>query len=1113
MLKKAIKSVLSPPIVVAVVAVGPVYGQEATDQVLEDIIVTGSRISRDSNLESSAPVQSVSGDDIQLSGEIDIADVINDIPSLLTTSTAEASVNSVFETTANADGSGVGQQVLQLRGLGVERTLVLVNGRRHVAGVEGSQSVDIGSIPAALIDRVEVLTGGASAIYGADAVTGVVNFVLKEDFEGLDVDVQTGLSSRGDGETYALSALYGQNFGGDRGNFTVAVDISRKEELLYGERSFARNNGLAAGLEWSNPDLFFQQGEINGSTPNLAQFYDPNVTGRFPYGFSIPSQQDFIDSFTAEFGAAPTLTSAEQSLFNRAVGVPTNALRAGPNFSISSQRGVIAPGDFSNPNIDLNGNGTPDCLDSYIGYESSLDFPFATGIIGGCWVVNDDGSVRPYRDGTVAGSINQFFGDGIEVGVNGETLIPRDDKLSVNLTGRYDLADNATLFGELKYVAQEVEFQNPQGTFWDLLSVFPDNPFIPQELQALAIASAPNDPFGNGTGLYITRDPVDLGPNRDQNDRTTIRFVTGLEGEFANGMTYEFSANYGKFEREFFDNNTLLVDRWYAAIDATTDANGNPVCRSELDGSLPPSNPFGIPAPWDPGFFTFNPGDGQCVPANLLGGRQSISQAAVDFITTTTVNEFELEQIVFSAIFNGETSFGLEAGGIGYAFGFEYRDEESRSLFDPINRGVLPVNTTFGNAGDNVADLGLTQVGLTFASDILIQDAIGSYDVTEVFGEVNVPLLVDAPGAKSLNFDAAVRFADYSTIGAATTWKAGLSWSPIEDIRFRGTFSQAIRAPNIFELFSPDLGTTFRPDDPCEAATIAALAAQGDPRAANRAANCAADGIPADFTDPLTARFTGVTGGNPDLEEEEADTLTVGFVFQPSFAQGLTLSVDYWDIEIEDAIDAVSAQDIVDNCYDSTTFPNEFCGLLGRNRDTNSAQFLGLNFIRQSEINFGKIESAGIDLAASYKFDIGENEFSAGLNGSWVDHLDFFFDPGDTSNVDPELGELARPELAMNVNLGWRRGPVTIGWQTQYQDEQGLREVEIEDLALRWGPSGLSDELWVHDLNFSYQFNENFRVYGGINNITDELPYITEVGIPVSGRGQSYFLGLNYSPE
>ena len=196
MLRQHIKKILSPPLVaVSVLSVPAVHAQTDSDEVLEDIIVTGSRISRDSNLSGSAPVQSVSGEDIQLSGEIDIADVINDIPSLLTTSTAEASVNSVFETTANNDGSGVGQQVLQFRGLGVERTLVLVNGRRHVAGVEGSQSVDIGSIPPALIERVEVLTGGASAIYGADAVTGVVNFVLKEDFEGLDVDVQTGLSS------------------------------------------------------------------------------------------------------------------------------------------------------------------------------------------------------------------------------------------------------------------------------------------------------------------------------------------------------------------------------------------------------------------------------------------------------------------------------------------------------------------------------------------------------------------------------------------------------------------------------------------------------------------------------------------------------------------------------------------------------------------------------------------------------------------------------------------------------------------------------------------------------------------------------------------------------
>ena len=485
----------------------------------------------------------------------------------------------------------------------------------------------------------------------------------------------------------------------------------------------------------------------------------------------------------------------------------------------------------------------------------------------------------------------------------------------------------------------------------------------------------------------------------------------------------------------------------------------------------------------------------------------------MDFVTTTDISEFEIEQLVLSAIFTGETQFGLEAGGIGYAFGGEYRDEKSTSTFSGLARGVLPVTTAFGNAGDLLTDLGASQSSLIFDPASLIQNSTGTYDVWEVYGEVDIPLLSDVPGAQELRVDAAVRYADYSTIGAATTWKVGTRWAPVQDVVFRGTFSEAIRAPNIFELFDPDQGAFFRPNDPCDQALLDALLASGDPRAPTREANCRADGIPVGYLDPLSARFSGVTGGNPDLTEETAETITAGFVFQPRFVDGLTLSADYWSIEIEDAIDAVDDQDIVDNCYDSTTFPNDFCTLFTRNRDPASAQFLGFNFLRQTQINFGKIESSGVDFAASYAFDIGENGFNIGVSGTVVNELDFFFDPGDPSAVDPELEELQRPELAGNINIGWQRGPVTIAWQTQYQGEQAFRGVEIETIDTIFGPAGLADEIYLHDISFSYDFNDSIAIYGGVNNLGDEIPFITEQAFPVSPRGRYFFLGVNAAFE
>jgi len=426
----------------------------------------------------------------------------------------------------------------------------------------------------------------------------------------------------------------------------------------------------------------------------------------------------------------------------------------------------------------------------------------------------------------------------------------------------------------------------------------------------------------------------------------------------------------------------------------------------------------------------------------------------------------------------------------------------------------LPVDGPNGVAGTLLRDVpGFRQTSLMFDPETLVTNSKGSFHVWDVFGEVAVPLLEGATFAEEFSFNAAVRYSDYSTIGNTLTWQAGLVWAPVEDIRFRGTVSTSVRAPNIAELFNPEQAQTFRPRDPCEQFRIDALVAAGDPTGAIRQANCIADGLAMGFVDPLSARFTGSTSGNPDLVEEEADTITIGFVFQPNFLEGLTVSVDYWDIEINDAIEAVSAQDIVNSCYDAPTFPNQFCELLRRDRNPASAQFQGLEFIRQTQLNFGKIESAGIDFAASYEFELGASSFEVGVQGTKVDHFDRFFDPIDPTVVDPELGELRRPELSGTAHLSWGLGPFYAQWQSLYQDGQALADVEIQTALLDFGLAGFADDFWSHDLSVSLDVNDALQVFGGVNNVTDEIPFITELAYPVGPRGRYFFLGLNYAVQ
>lgn len=1104
---------------------------QAQEEALEEITVTGSRIARDPNLTGALPIQSVGAEEIQLSGEFSITDVVNDIPALLTSTSGEQSNN---QSGAFEDGTNV----LNLRGLGSERTLVLVNGRRHVGGVQGTASVDVGSIPMGLIERVEVLSGGASAIYGADAVTGVVNFITKDNYEGFGVDVNYGISSDGDGQQTSIAAIWGTNFADDRGNIAIAVDWRTDDGLDVTER---RDGTLVgSGRDWVNPERRFQQGEIGANTPNYQQFYNYFNTGLTDFGLAIPvdefdtdgtllrtGAEVFMDDFFDEFGVMPTLSPEELALIDRANNAPQRAVELGRTFPFTSGYGMIIPGNpftFAGfdpeEDIDLNGNGRPDCLDSWTGYNAVFGAE-SFGVIGGCWNVDAAGNYSVVQDGRVASSTQGFGGDsfntlsdeGTNLGIGtrpSDILLP-DDKITVNLLTSYDLSNSATLFAEVKYSTQETDTPSDPNSFWDLLFGAPDNPFLPAFIQPAANA------YG---GVAITIDPLGFN-NVRSTERDTTRVVAGLKGEFDNSWQYEVSANYGVFEQRIDRTASMINDRLFAAIDVTTDGSGNPICRADLDPNAPAMNtPFEIPA-YEEGYFSYTPGSGTCVPLNIWEGAGGISQAAREWVTVATWDDLEIEQFVLNAFVTGDTGdyFEMPAGAVAFAFGAEYRDESSDATFDPWQRGVIPEGSPFP-AGTMLNDVSANS-SLTFRPQIAVANENGSFDVWDVFLEASLPLLADVPGARELTLDAAIRYSDYSTIGDTTTWKTNLVWAPLDSLAFRGGYSEAVRAPNVTELFGPAIGTTFRPNDPCDAAQIAAIGVDDPTLAANTQANCVADfqsfGLdPFDvngnyvFADPLTASFGGVTGGNADLEEETAKTITAGLVFQPDFAQGLSITVDYWDISINNAIEAVTSQNIVDGCYQAANLVDAFCNLFTRQTDSGSAQFGGFNFLRSTDINFAKVETNGIDFAVKYAFEVGRHGFDATVQGTSVDELNFFQNPSDLTEINPELGEIQRPEFSGNVFLSWEIGGFRLGWQSQYQDQQLMRFVEVEAADALYGAAAWNDDFWLHDINARYRWNDQLTVYGGIKNLGDETPFITDRAFPVSARGQFYFVGLDY---
>jgi iron complex outermembrane recepter protein len=1024
--------------------------EEDEDQV---ILVTGSRIARP-ELNSAAPVTAVSSEQLSLSGNTGAGDIIQYIPALFSSVSSDLS----------ATRAGIfGGTALNLRDLGAARTLVLVNGRRHVAGDSGTAIVDVETIPTALIERIDVLTGGASSVYGSDAVSGVVNYILKRDLEGLILEGQAGVSERGDAGEYFISGAYGQNFAEGRGNISLAVQYSRGEAISYGDRDYLRGGQRLD--DDANPALRFQVGDI---TPALA------AAG------AIPGQTILRAS------GAPRYAGTPQALIDRARNAAPRAFLPGRNFSISSALGLIgfdADGDFlaDDPGTDFDRNNVNDCDQTY-------NFAI-TGF--GCYVV-DNGRVRPFRDGLIAGFANSFGGDGILAFLDKENVVPEVEQINANLNARFELSNAFQPFIESKFVRTKAADVNNVNSFNDTIPIRLDNPFIPAELRtAIDAFYLANPTFDPADGqILISRDQTDFGLNTRRVERDTYRIVVGAEGEFASNWRYEISVNYGRTDEVEINDNVRLEDRFYAAVDAVRNpATGQIVCRSSLNANvIPGTSPF--PAydadPDGDGVFepdTFRTNDGTCRPLNLFG-LGAPSAEAVAFVNPPSESSVRLEQFVAQAFIAGTTEnfFRLPGGGIGLVVGAEYRKEKSRFEVDAF-----------------------TQAGFFFESGT--QPEQGSFDVKEVFGEIELPFFADVPFADLLTVKGSARYSDYSleNVGGVFTWAVDGMYRPVPDISIRGSYAKAVRAPNITNLFSPTTPATFRPIDPCDAAQI-----NRGPNPAVRLANCRADGIPAGFTDPLTARITGLTGGNPDLEEERSTSWTVGGVLQPSFLPGFTATVDYWNYEITNAIANVTADEIASGCYDSPDFPNNsFCSLFTRNRTAGSPTFLGFNSFRNGPVNFARFEAEGIDFQARYRFPLGGDAgtVTARIGGTYLIRNINFTSVTDPNSEDDFVGEAQRPEVAFNTGLAWEIGPARIEWESFWQSKQYYQGIDVED------PGGFAepnrdDDFWSHDLNFAYDVTEALTFRAGVNNLTDERPFAAEAAYPISAIGRNYFIGF-----
>ncbi len=979
-------------------------------QVMEEVVATGSRVVRQ-ELETTAPITVIGADAVLDSGETDVSTLLRETPALNGSLTGTNSVSTTLDSDLG-DDTGVGR--LNLRNLGTNRTLVLVNGRRHVSAIQGSADVDVNTIPIALIDRVETLTGGSSAIYGADAVTGVVNFVLKDDFEGVDYRLQGSLTGEGDGDNIFAAITAGTNFADDRGNVTVSFEFTGAGAIRAEDRSDQVNEGAFALL---------------ANSPALSDAFgrDPNASNVF-----VP---DFRINFSSSAGII--------------------ALReAGQGGSVF---GGLIDGD--------------------------ADFGIIPGVP--ALQIFDGSGVREFDRGIESNPFEASGGDGIETVNPFEVLAPRIERFNFNALSRYDINDTFEVYTELKFVRTETE--DADGIpFNDDIPIALDNAFIPADLQAQiddAIA------MGIDPAITMSRDILDRDViGTTLTDRNTFRAVGGLRANLANGWVFDASYNYGRTDINTIERNSRVEDRFFAAVDAVVDpATGQVVCRSDIDpDTIPPSSPF--PSSRE-GFLTFEAGDGSCVPINLFG-TDSITSAArgFAFIDAQADSSIVQTQVLVTLAGDTEQYFSLPGGPLGFAVGFEYRDEESSFTPPELERAGLLYNT-IGEARDIVN---------------------GSYDVTEGFMEVSVPLLADLPGVQQLTVDGSFRYTDHSTAGGIETYGTGLLWQPANDIRFRGSYNRAVRAPNIFELFSPAqpsfIGVTA---DPCNPQNINA-------GTEFREQNCLQFVDPGfDAADFLSARVAGTTGGNPDLAPEEADTFTVGLVWQPSFLDGALLTVDYYNLQIDDAIDSLTGAEIAELCVDLPTINNPFCDQVMRNPNNGNA----ISGYTSGNVNLGSFETDGLDITASYLMDLEQlfdrswGTISHSVVANHVFNNTEFPDPLDPDFELPQVGEFGIPDWILNYSLTWEISKFRMAYQMRWQSSQLNLGISNEDVE---GDPNFADPLmtgdsFVHDISFRYRLNDNIMFTGGVNNIADVEPFLSARTRPANPLGRTFFLGVQGS--
>ena len=1065
--------------------------QEATE--IGEVVVTGSRIRRDPT-NAPTPLIQVSREALLTTGQSTVVDYLATIPAL--------SNSLVPSDTTGSNLNDGGLSFANLRSLGTGRTLTLVDGRRHVGSSAGNLAVDIDAIPRLLIENIEIVTGGASSVYGADAVSGVLNFQLRRDFEGMEIDANYGMINQDGQANKRISALIGTNLFDDRLNlyaFGEYEDIDMVESM---DIDWLRGAHVLAGID-ADPT----------NAPNDGMF----------------------DS--AVFSGVNTLSRP----------------RWGQTTLANSQR----PSPLNDPDVPLASCTTLTSANCY-----SLD-PTKTYVFEGNTArlanfgqrIGNVGSNRTLNIGGDGENPNNF---------GQETRVPESTSQRYQVGANFAILDNVDLSVEAKFITEDT-FDISQPTFFDIFLVggaqrtylpnwtnviravsqfdllFADNAYLPQNVKdAIAANTVQNwtanantdgSPAGPAVASQRARHSM-FGPQRTQdNTREIERYVVALSGDFDSiGFIKNVDWDLSWVQGEATNRNVergVDVQRFALAADAVVDVagavNGRPgeiVCRARLiqatSGDLDDYLRGGLLTDSVEGTNALN----QCVPLNVFGeGNQS--DAALAYVDAAITVSHVNQQDQGLAVISGQLWDFWGAGEIGMAIGAEYRKE--------FTEGVGRSATT----GDRL-------LFLNTGADFLAAE----YESKEWFAELSIPLFRDSWLGEYAELSGSYRSFDYTTAGEGDVYGVNLVYRPIRDIAFKTSFNTSFRAPNLSENFAP-ASQTFA-NAFVDACATNQIAAQNAEVRANRIANCTALATAAGFSfdfagatatntddyNPIySSGIAGINSGNPNLTPEESESFTFSTVLQPRWFPNLSIILDYYEIELDRVIVSPSAAALTASCVSGASLNPDACNSVFRNNPTipfgvgaPSGDPVG-GFIQQP-VNLAQLATRGLDFSARYSLDTEEvfgrnwGRFDYRVGGLWLIEQENFTNVADPTD-GTELGSsIFYPRVRLTSSLTWSPNDIwsvnwSVDWQTA-QDSVDIRDaIQGRNFDSRPFDTYDTGNFARHDFTVRWNAADDLSIRMGVVNAFDaEQPRYLGGGLVSSmdPYGTRFFFGLNYRP-